>query len=540
MKEEYGNNLVKKYMKQIYAFVSGRVSHSQDVEDLTQEICLNLYKAATKKDILAEESFVWTAVKHTLANYYRAKERNHYLIGMDELDFEPTDNRELTLDEVIRREDCMQIQKEIAYLNQVQRKIVIAYYYEEKKQTEIASELGIPLGTVKWHLNVAKNELRKGMEKMRNIETLKFNPVKFSIVGLSGSDGNMGMPINFFRSALSQNIVYCISQKEMTVEEIADAMAVSPVYVESELAFLEEYSLVIKNKDKYISNILVEEDNAETVSRHKAFYEKVSQKMATQLYDAIIEGGYLDSEELIIPDNDKNFFMWALMFYLLAWVESDGVSKKITFDEVAELRADGGKNIITAVVDTTATTVYMKESKMDVFCGPCWNSNDEVVLWLVDGDWTANRVGQNYGGPNIKRDLKLLKHFYDKEELSADEYAFLCQKGYIKKSAEGFGFAIAVISEGETKKQLFELTKQIKNQVLEEFTTEIETYKHWVMENTNCPKHLKKQKEFGLQSVFHADGWFMLYAKKALEESGRLKPIKEAQKIGASEILIVN
>ena len=129
---------------------------------------------------------------------------------------------------------------------------------------------------------------------------------------------------------------------------------------------------------------------------------------------------------------------------------------------------------------------------------------------------------------------------YGKEALSADDYAFLCQKGYIKKSAEGFRFAIAVMSEGETKKQLFDLTKQIKNQVLQEFSTEIETYKIWVMENTNYPKHLKKQKEFGLQSVFHADGWFMLYAKKALEESGRLKPITEAQKIGASEILIVN
>ena len=231
VKEEYGNNLVDKYMKQIYAYVSKRVSNSQDVEDLTQEICLNLYKATTTKDIVAEESFVWTAVRHTLANYYRAKEKNHYLIGMDELDFEPADNKELTLDEVIRREDCLRIQKEIAYLNQLQRKIVIAYYYEEKKQTEIASELGIPLGTVKWHLNVAKNELRKGMEKMRNIEELKFNPVKFSIVGMAGSDGTMGMPINFFRSALSQNIVYCIFKKEMTIEEIGDAMAVSQVYV---------------------------------------------------------------------------------------------------------------------------------------------------------------------------------------------------------------------------------------------------------------------------------------------------------------------
>ena len=55
---------------------------------------------------------------------------------------------------------------------------------------------------------------------MRYLEELKFNPISFSIIGMSGYDGTMGAAINFFRSALSQNIVYCIYKKEMTIEEI--------------------------------------------------------------------------------------------------------------------------------------------------------------------------------------------------------------------------------------------------------------------------------------------------------------------------------
>ena len=73
--------------------------------------------------------------------------------------------------------------QEIAYLSKLQRRIVIAYYFENHKQADIASELGIPLGTVKWHLFEAKKELKRGMDKMRKASELKFNPVKFHYYG---------------------------------------------------------------------------------------------------------------------------------------------------------------------------------------------------------------------------------------------------------------------------------------------------------------------------------------------------------------------
>lgn len=539
MKEENATILVEKYMRQIYSFVSKRVSNPLDVEDLTQEICLKLYNAVKTKEIIAEESFVWTVAKHTLANYYRAKEKTHYLIGMDELDYEIADDKESVLNDYIQREDCNKIQKEIAYLNKLQRRIVIAFYYEGKKQSEIASELDIPIGTVKWHLNVAKAELKKGMEKMRHLEELKFNPINFSIIGMSGYDGTMGAASNFFRSALSQNIVYCIYKKEMTIEEIADVLAVSPVYVESELEFLEKYSMVINNKGKYIANILIDEMYDEDIEKHRRFYEPISTKIANRLYDEIISGDYLNGNDIIIPDDDKNAFMWSLMFYLLAWGEADIFEEKIKFDDVAELRADGGKNIITASVETKAGEEYIKEHKLDQLCGPCWNGNGDVVLWLIDGDWTEKRVGNNYGGPNIQRDLKLLKRFYDGEKLTEDDYAFLCQKGYIKKSGDDFVFNIAVLASGKTKERLLELTKNIKNEIFANEAQIINEYKEWYMANIQCPKHLRKQKEFGLQYLFHSDGWFMIYAKKALVESGRLMPLKEEQRISATEVLVV-
>ena len=94
---------------------------------------------------------------------------------------------------------------------------------------DLAKELDIPLGTVKWHLFEAKKELKRGMDTMRKTSELKFNPIKFSRIGLSGSSGKTGLS-DYLHSVLSQNICYCVRESAKTVGNIADDLGVSPVY----------------------------------------------------------------------------------------------------------------------------------------------------------------------------------------------------------------------------------------------------------------------------------------------------------------------
>ncbi len=212
MKREYAEQIVEKYMKWIYAFVAGRVSNESDVADVTQDICLNLYKGARAQEVYTEEAFVWSIARNTLANYYRGKQKTYYNVSMEQMEtegYEPEDSADTPLENLIRRENADRIQKEIAE------------YFR------------IPVGTVKWHLSMARDELKKGMEKMRQVNELKFNPIEFGMVGLSGSSGEMGDPHNYMHSALSQNMVYVMYREGKTVEELADILNVSPVYAES-------------------------------------------------------------------------------------------------------------------------------------------------------------------------------------------------------------------------------------------------------------------------------------------------------------------
>ncbi len=162
-----------------------------------------------REDIEAPDKFIWTVAHNTLANYYRGKVKAAVGVTLDDvIGLLPTDND--TANDIVEKEITDRLHREIAYLSKLQRRIVIAYYFENKNQEAIARELGIPVGTVKWHLFEAKKDLKKGMDTMRQTSELKFNPIKFELCGTNGSPGTKGANNNFFRSILSQNIVYSV------------------------------------------------------------------------------------------------------------------------------------------------------------------------------------------------------------------------------------------------------------------------------------------------------------------------------------------
>ena len=53
------------------------------------------------------------------------------------------------------------LRKEIGFLTCSRREIVYSFYYEGKSIVQISKELGLPAGTVKWHLNKARNDLKE-------------------------------------------------------------------------------------------------------------------------------------------------------------------------------------------------------------------------------------------------------------------------------------------------------------------------------------------------------------------------------------------
>lgn len=71
-------------------------------------------------------------------------------------------------------------------LTDVQRACVIGFYYNEQKQDEIAEQLGIPVNTVKSHLNRAKSKIKEAVgdiEKKQGIKLLSVIPFMVALFG---------------------------------------------------------------------------------------------------------------------------------------------------------------------------------------------------------------------------------------------------------------------------------------------------------------------------------------------------------------------
>ncbi|MBE5873140.1 MAG: sigma-70 family RNA polymerase sigma factor [Lachnospiraceae bacterium] len=543
MNKEQVEQVITAYAKPIYGFALKRCVSLQDAEDLAQEIVLKVFKAlSVRDDIESMDKFIWTVAHNTLSNYYRDKEKCVFGNPVEELTGMVASDTNVLYD-IVEAEDRKQLHREIARLSKLQRQIVIGYYYNGKKQEEIARELEIPVGTVKWHLFEAKKDLKKGMEIMRNYDELKFNPITFSICGTNGSCGTKGANSNFFRSALSQNIAYVTWKEEKTVNEIADILGVSPVYVESEAEYLEEYGFLTKKQDKYLCNILLSEDDEETVRLHDEMYQKAAKLFANELYDTLIKENVFEwqGEEMCQSEEDKNYILWALIPYIAAQSGEHLMEHTISFEQASTIRPDGGQNICYATVRNTEVKEPMYAQSMKNWCGPCWNASEAFTLWQIDSEWSERRV-DDYYEIHARRVLSLLLAAKE-NRLSPEEYSYLEAMGIVKKSKNaGEGFSVSLrplyIKNKEIQKRLLSLGSTIKEKYQKEFAAWKEPYVKAVLAQT--PKHLHTMRKFGLQYIYHADGWFVLHCLKELVANGKLKLPTEEQKKALSTIIIDN
>lgn len=535
---------ITEYLKPIFGFALKRCKSIHDAEDLSQEIAIRAFRALLiKDDVVDMGKFIWTVAHNTLSNYYRDAAKSMVGVSIDEVaELIADPYSEIDTDD--NTEAIHRLQTEIAYLSKLQRRIVIAYYFENRKQADIARELGIPLGTVKWHLFEAKKELKRGMDTMRKASELKFNPIKFHSYGINGSVGKKS-PDEFFRSTLAQNICYCVRNTAKTINEIADDLGVSPVYVETEVEFLEEYGFLQAQKDKYIINFIISEPTAELLTMQNDMYKRAAELFANDLYDELTSSGILDDPDIWCgqtdepisltesPKADRNFILWTLIPYIAAYSGEKLMDKSISFEEAATIRPDGGHYIFHASVVPDNMVLPDDYVHMKNWCGPMCHGNDRQMMWQVDSPWSDRPHVKERNFPNECEKVITFYNWEDDNALSKYDYAWLAERGYIKTNGDYDGhfkssWQIVILASDEIRNKLLAIGDRIKEKYQTEFDALKAPYAEAVLESV--PAHLRKIEEYELQFVFHADGWFLLHCITTLLKNGKLKEPTEGQR----------
>ncbi|APO47544.1 hypothetical protein BS614_28220 [Paenibacillus xylanexedens] len=281
---------IRSYVKPIFGFALNRVKQRAEAEDLAQEIMLQLLKSFSGvRDIRSLDAYVWTVARYTWVNWLKKRAHAPQAIeinGMSELSAAPS--RE-PLDRLLVTEAYRELRREVAFLSDIHRRIVVMHYYDELKIGDIAIALNIPVNTVKWHLSEAKKKLRKGMKRMRATGTLSVNPVSMGEMGHSGSAGSLGETNDFLGRALAQNIVYTAYHKARTVHQIAEELGMPPSLLEGEVRHLADYNFLIQTSPgKYQSNTIVWDLFELAVAGHQ-FWQDCAAEVADVHFDALME-----------------------------------------------------------------------------------------------------------------------------------------------------------------------------------------------------------------------------------------------------------
>ncbi len=344
---DFAEKLIEQYAKKIYGFSYGKTGNTHDAEDLSQSILLTLCQIDfASKDIADMDSYIWRVCNYTWSNFLRKNKPMWNAVNCAE-ELETSVSEENLEEELIKNETYIKLRREIMYLSHMKREITIMFYYEGKSGKEIAAHFGIPAATVRWYLGEAKKTLKERIEMNDTIYIPKRLEVYFS-----GNLNDVAKIAELKNDLLTQNICIACAGKALTIEEIAQKLCMSALFIENKLENLLYMGYIEKvGANKYRTTFFVQD---ESFLAAKSRYEFQSlTPVAAIIYNEakaalpeIREIGFMGS------DLAENTLMWAVCQIA---AHNYGNKLILSFEnkvsKLCPLRGDGSKHWIIASVE---------------------------------------------------------------------------------------------------------------------------------------------------------------------------------------------
>ena len=402
MKKQIADQIITAYLQKIYGFAIKKSYSYDEAEELCSEIILEVYQSLLKADEIANmEGYIWRISEHTYAKYVSSKKKREGISidGMvipyyDEYDLDDTE------DEIKR------LRREIAFLSAIRRKIVYLFYYKKRSIASISADLNVPQGTVKWHLNKARGELKEGFSMERKIGKLGLCPIEAIGFGHSGTPGKNGDVSFYLGDKLNLNIVYSVYHTPRTKAEIAEELGVTLVYIEDRINMLESNGLIVKTKnDKYTTYVRfdAEQYSLELQERMTGMQLRIARELVKE-YVPLVRSAVADITDVYIPSGNRELFEAAAIFYGIT--NHCAINSDIDLSKYKIKTTDGGHYIAFVHIESKCSDPDYQPVLKDLpdywACGNMTRYSDKYPMissWSIDtrlssrkGAWENNWV----------------------------------------------------------------------------------------------------------------------------------------------------
>lgn len=446
MEKKSADTLILKYREKIFGFALEKMRNISQAQELASDIVCQVYTSFLKADnIVNPDGYVYRIASNVYARYIHRLTTGRRFEDISEISVPCFDNG---LDELENSETLAELRREIGFLSQRQRTIIYLHYYDKKSVAEIAKELNISAGTVKWHLSDARSSIKEELTMERFKDDLAVNPIKFINMGHNGNSGSKGDTSDMFDTRLKQNIAFACYYEPQTAEEIARKLNVPVTYVADELKILCEYGYIdaVDNSKnpKYLTNMFISDNRTYDSSAEYENCKAAARFLCDKFYPNIFED-FDRSEDnwgFFCDGNDKNFMKYTLVMLCTDFAYSDIYSENSEYwnkyNKLAVERPDGGKFIAHA----TVANEYNEEKNDDPYwcCGYMkkfiYGGSTPTPIGKISIDCRySDRSKQLMWRDDLITDWESLYTFIkggcEPNAIAPENYKRLCDKGYI-------------------------------------------------------------------------------------------------------------
>ncbi len=467
MEKQLVDHMMETYFHKIYGFAVKKAYSDDEAQELCAEMVKEVYLSLLSAEAIANlDGYVWRICSNVFAKHVHSKKKQG--ISLDGIELPYYDEYQLGEAE----EELLRLRREIAYLTKSRRKTVFSFYYEGKSIATIAGEMGLSEGTVKWHLNKARNDLKEGFKMERKIGTLGISPIEAIEYGHNGRPDPDGGPEKYLSDSINLNIAYSVYETPRTKEEIAQELGITPVFLEDKIALLENNGFLVRTSgDRYTTYVCFSprKYSLEQKDKGREVQLQVVQELLKK-YVPKVRAAIADFQNVYIPGGNRELFEAAVIFYAIT--NKCGLSIQRDLGKYWIKTLGGGAYFAQVQLkqepEDPDYEMKHKDTGKDYFaCGNMTRESEKyegVYSWSIDtrycsrkGAWENNR-NEDYDFlyewicGTIKRDVanqEKVKRLRDREYITADGRVNVM---IVKEKAEEFFAKIPELDE-EIKKE---------------------------------------------------------------------------------------
>jgi RNA polymerase sigma-70 factor (ECF subfamily) len=159
----YGE-LVQRFQPTVYALALGRLRNAAEAEELAQDVFLHVMKKLPQLRDLA--CFAGWLRQITVRMAINRLTRRGPFQGVEAQVLEQAESAGFTpVDEMLRAEERDELWDGLDRLKPLDRATLVAFYVRGRSLKQMSREFETPVGTIKRRLHVARNRLRKQLER---------------------------------------------------------------------------------------------------------------------------------------------------------------------------------------------------------------------------------------------------------------------------------------------------------------------------------------------------------------------------------------